>query len=1843
MSQECSKEGSDLLSTKGDMMNKTDLDVSLPGNQNEVKNETMKEDDAMDAGYAGDAGEKDQEGDAVMNDLNQQQQEEEEEKDSIKHERDSKMNEANDTSLQESSVQVNGSTDKDESLQMKKSESLEMKETAAASLETTLKSSSLPVNPLAANENKSEKNENLKQKKEKDSGVTSTTAVATSVELKMANSQQIPATTTFTSQLVLPKQTQIYTPYMLSHETSVQQARHRLQTAIEQTRQLRQAFTQRLYEKYYVVLQETPSYHDMLHPIMTNPKTRFQQLKNINKSYKKEKEVEKKIAQQLNSSLGKNENLFVENAEQLSWFSAGLNLVILPEEPMSMEELQTRNITLRTPVDPVTGNKYKDMSVAATVAATTMLERVRKAKEIRLSRFQKEKGQLSSVQIASIAAASSASAATATASLKKSSSSLSKTASATPAKNVGIIESLKKTSSKSKKKGKQPLSSLLSMSPESEGFRSNGKPSAVAYALMNSSLAKMCDGKDSTAFNHCRHPFPQSKGAKRMQYNTVVGDVSQSSVLLPSMHVSHERRKKILQKQNVMDITTKNVSEAKYAVKRVVGNLCLEKKNATSTSSSMKYSMKRKVSEIGLLLDDTALKKSKANNDEGKVDTLLAFSVMQALGFIQKEKSISISSDKAAVDDCITIGKILPHLNEAKKQKDESSSTMDVDESNAQHGSKSLPNFVQTTFSDQIFSKEATPVTPLHASATFPSTSGNAVPSTSTGTKGDDTPIQNPGVTTPAMVASIRGGGDESNDANGNSTSREIQEAMLAQQQQQQAYAMMANGMIVDQVPANYQNALAGQIRIGNIQNQNIQHLNAQEQFRRHSLQTAQLQNIQLQQAALQSGQFIHAGGSDLGDYFGTVRQNIPIAYAGTGTGDWVNTPQGMIQNLPQAATIDPAALGLSPQQTALFLREQNAQVLLAREQQQQRQLQAAVAQQNAAAAQMVMSQQGNFRLNQAGQFGNHQNVIDLSQTVPVAAVKRSLSLPPRAVGNSNDVNANGENNQNSMLSIKIGHELSRPSSAPPKSPIILSSCSEEEQKPRKEAQKPKKEAPKSKTSKSDKAKALNTKSTEAEKNKKPVQKNNTKPPSVASKGKTKDDIVASKDSSKVSPIPSSSNKNTENKVVVDKKQSEKIVEKKVTVPQKKIEVAAASTTNQAKVAPEKSKVSTSSIPTSQASKQPQKEITQTSTVSTVGPKKQPVTASTKSSSSEQKQKELQAKEQVKKSIVQASLTAAIPKSSNPSSSNGSNRVSTAKPTPKAIVASPSMTGMTMNTPPRPSLLTEFDGQAILNGNFHKTVRTLTRGDLKKPDADVRKKSAGLTNAALCEYLVKVGTAVPISKTLVSNEVKSRLSSPMFQSVFTKIANKTGSTTPYIDIIGAVVSIWLWNNKKEVFKAAFQKNGRIDVDPSCTWLIKAAVEKATDESLSKGLESLQNSSSLQSSSADTASEIHVKVAKLVSLAISTGVRLNSQMNAVLPNLDSLVDHLDSLRMEALRYRCQERVLVASLIAKRTRMSEAFSNAYTSSMVRAGAALGYDDLGEIVQDESTKSSSQMPFDILSDASGAWEDPCRPLGGYGTNLDSDLLLKKAHGLAMIQRSLKKMQDRNNIKGGTPTAGPYSDKYEQTLHPSAASPHKPSPKGPGKRKSFSGDTLQSMGSAAATALFNPTHYSEPFLWNANNIDNMPYGRHDIFQSSRVRADSVVGLHLTDDSTEPNAKRQKQEHQGLMRSTREIDWSEIAHQFEEVKAIEKPSNKPKDHDDHHNIAVPLGSTIYAPFCRKIQDDDLPSDHESDLDEEENMNDEHILSEHQKVLDVIKEKFDTMMRIRQDYQDRSRRSSFHK
>jgi len=556
----------------------------------------------------------------------------------------------------------------------------------------------------------------------------------------------------------------------------------------------------------------------------------------------------------------------------------------------------------------------------------------------------------------------------------------------------------------------------------------------------------------------------------------------------------------------------------------------------------------------------------------------------------------------------------------------------------------------------------------------------------------------------------------------------------------------------------------------------------------------------------------------------------------------------------------------------------------------------------------------------------------------------------------------------------------------------------------------------------------------------------------------------------------------------------------------------------------------------------------------------------------------------------------------------------------------------------------------VLKGYFHETTSNISKSDGPDKDENAKSHKTSAKNEALLEYLLKVGVAIPMLKSLVSGLLKERLSTPFFKSTVTSLGAKAGSSSVPAEVMGAVIIIWLWANHRITFGVSFGKSGRIDVDSQCKWLARAAIEKATDEVVAKEMEQivLNSASSTQYISDSKPSSISVKIAYSVSKAMNTGIRLNTEVNAVLPNLDSLVDHLEILRMKALSARCQERVLLASLVSKRSKMTEAFSNAYTSSMVRAGEALGFDDVGEIVQNELTKSSSQMPFDILSDASGAWEDPCRPVGGYTPGLDGDELLKKAHARAVIHKSLKKLQDRHNIKGGTPNAGPYSDPgNDQIYGRSGASPHRPSPRGSAglKRKvSFSGsEYMKGMSWAAASNLFNPTHYSTPFIWDSDDIENTPYGCHDKKTYGRMRSPSSAGFIR---STSTSSKRTKLSKDGkneqntIIQSTRAIEWSSVAELFQPVTAMEKPSSnsRNKDHDDH-NVAVPLGSTIFAPYCRKVESPLILSNEETDS-EEENLDDEHILAAHQKVLNTIKDKFDTMMRIRQEYQDRSRRTS---
>jgi hypothetical protein len=43
----------------------------------------------------------------------------------------------------------------------------------------------------------------------------------------------------------------------------------------------------------------------------------------------------------------------------------------------------------------------------------------------------------------------------------------------------------------------------------------------------------------------------------------------------------------------------------------------------------------------------------------------------------------------------------------------------------------------------------------------------------------------------------------------------------------------------------------------------------------------------------------------------------------------------------------------------------------------------------------------------------------------------------------------------------------------------------------------------------------------------------------------------------------------------------------------------------------------------------------------------------------------------------------------------------------------------------------------------------------------------------------------------------------------------------------ATILVWLWTQHEDSFQRAFGKNGRIDVDPNCKWLIQASIDAST--------------------------------------------------------------------------------------------------------------------------------------------------------------------------------------------------------------------------------------------------------------------------------------------------------------------------------------------------------------------------------------------------------------------------------
>ena len=335
------------------------------------------------------------------------------------------------------------------------------------------------------------------------------------------------------------------------------------------------------------------------------------------------------------------------------------------------------------------------------------------------------------------------------------------------------------------------------------------------------------------------------------------------------------------------------------------------------------------------------------------------------------------------------------------------------------------------------------------------------------------------------------------------------------------------------------------------------------------------------------------------------------------------------------------------------------------------------------------------------------------------------------------------------------------------------------------------------------------------------------------------------------------------------------------------------------------------------------------------------------------------------------------------------------------------------------------------------------------------------------------------------------------------------------------------------------------------------------------------------------------------------------------------------------------------------MSEAFSHSYTSAMVRAGAVFGYEMLCRIVKDDTTRTSTLLPFDVVSDISGAWEDPCKETDCETFNLVGEELIRRAHARALLQKSLRKLQDRFGILGGTTDEGPYGESSitrGTPLMKRAASISLPvkatvpvlnrSSSFLKRKSSFCSTSDVTAGlNPAVSSIANSSCYSSPYFIDMDEIENKPYGRYGSDESSRSPCDIRL--------LNPTKRARLESHPSnliMTRSTYEIEWTDIANLFQTISSVNNSVGKlslPRTLSNTSDMMISAGNTIFAPFCSKLEAGDVVNlENNQESDSEEDISDSRLLKSHQIVLDKMKEKLDAIMAIRRKYHDRSRKRS---
>mmetsp|Transcript_7401 Transcript_7401/g.11620 ORF Transcript_7401/g.11620 Transcript_7401/m.11620 type:complete len:1964 (+) Transcript_7401:138-6029(+) len=1687
-----------------------------------------------------------------------------------------------------------------------------------------------------------------------------------------------------------------YGSFIHPTDTSLAEARRRLRIAIDQTRRLRIAFTERVYDKYRVILYPPPSSVDkIVEKITADPAKMNSKLQEKLQELKEEKDLEKKEAQRLtaagvfdtSNSDGKPVSpSSIETAEQLAYIGAGLSLVILPDQDIQDHEIDLGRFKHRGPTNPETGQRVSGISQAAATAAEVLLDRVRRATTLRSERQRRHHlssentpGTADEQDIESILSRYnllSAVVPSTTAKIKVSErakhvivdqlSAQSKKSSKAPGKSQLILN----------KHGRVPIqsgisgTSMLTLEPLVEDLDSEGKISSSTAGLVLCGVGYRANqprwkNQYSEFIDESRlgNPANKKKLGDLAHLQTISGaDNGKTNRDPPSslLHANMEANVHL----PVMDSKNIATKRAKKAVHLILSQFVSTddniafgtnfdvksqidaKKAAIDRTSTSKSKSNRWATEIGLMhgLKHSTHSKDNSSNlardsdqhcsvtenppkrqsaqyrqiEKSDIEPIVAFSVLQALGLIidtpssQKESQPTVSERLLSVNPS--------SLQSLSQTRTDSSERLVSIYSKAISKKRTFTEAFASKFSLSIAeSANALPQSNLpHEKELYPKV-GTVI---NEAKHSQEIVLESPSkMQDNCPVVSMRGGGNESIMG---TTQESLEKTCGVGYPDSSNFDRAGEGTNRENLEASTRPKSAPDTTHSPSRARNSSRPSSSSSAPIHSSSTEGMYSVLAQNRVNNGPTYPQQGNGHFGLAPGAVsRRGVTdriqaqahqlqlhaAAMNGLSQGgeisDFLNAnlhQRSGFTGRPDWSAIQQtrqSAVNLLPSHSSLALGMNPHQAAMLELSARDRAARALLAREQQAAIHAAAVHRQQHQQQHAAALMNAQASQSGGGIFSTSSAARYNQLGPHSAATAAAILSSP------AAAALIGQ--TQIASGTLSSPVIVGQHSDSR--------------PSSQHS---------TSSNKSGKGKRP-----------ASRGRREvrdENIVAKADSAEPMKIQ------TQPKVSVTSSK------------RKASELSLAITLEKSGFEPRTAKAVLPKEPETKKLKPSSNGATKTSLISSNEHKKAKPKESKKIPCKELKN--FESRDQKMQS--QASTKEKI----------GDDTVVVEGASPEIQSPKPetSTPGMQFIVPPIPPMLDSKMSSCILEGRIHVAL-----GDLFESSGNLR--SATIATAVL-DYLQAVGSSVPIPKALISSPLRERLNAQSMKTI------GNGGITPNIprDLVVSIILVWLWMQHKDTFRRAFAKSGRIDVDPECKWLIHAAIDAVSRAILAELVDASQNGGPLASAissarskagttkvtggsecnnSVSASTTLDSRLTMIASKALMTELCIDEGVDSVLVMYEDFVKLIDETRIQSLRAKCVERVLLASLVSKYSTMPESFAHAYVSSMVRAGEALGHGELFELVQDEDVSASTMIPYDIFSDETGAWEDPCRRINGFSPNLTGEDLVRQAHARAMIVKSLKKMQDRNNIKGGTSTAGPYIDKttkQAQAEDIKIGNPQQRAPTGSLRRRSASwtDSSIKGIGSGKAIkeAHYRPRHVSTPLFWDENAIENLPYGKYE--NGNRPRAFSTNSLSPGNDESNADGKRHvslpsnatPQPHVkvagqgGSRRSTEEIVWSEVACVFKIVdigapvttprrrtsKLSPQPVEQPKN---------PLPKTIIAPFCNRIDDSKI-SIAESDS-EEEDITDKTILARHTVVLNKMKERLDKFMEGRTTAGQRAR------